>query len=124
MKQHHNNERPSVCLNCLANLTTRGATYRCDSIGERNRFLELVFALKAGRIKHLRHHPNYQLRTRRHDGMTVDVCQYQADSEYYIGDQRVVEDFKPKDPKSWDPVFAVKKRWFEAQEGIEITIKS
>ena len=116
--------KPAGCIGtgCLS-----GSFLHFDSTVEAQRFVQLWMLQDHGEIQRgtLRHHPRYPLCVPGPSGAPIEVCRYEADSTYVTqAGLRVVEDVKPRDPKAQDPVFKLKRRLFEAQYGVEITIVS
>jgi len=101
-----------------------------DSRGEAQRFVHLMRDQRHGLVRKLRHHPRFPLHVPDPSGTPRKFAVYEADSYYQRLDEAsgewldVVEDFKPADPKAQDPQFKLKRRAFELQHGIAITIVS
>lgn len=96
---------------------------RFDSTKEANRYLELLQLRDAGRIVDLTRQVAFPLNVKRADRQTETISRYVCDFEYReVGDRgvlrRVVEDVKG--PYSRTAVYALKKRHFQAQYGVEI----
>lgn len=132
-----------VCLSCRAWLEPRpradgsrsGKPASCSGCGgkdylyfdsaiEARRFVRLWTMQDAHEIRGLRHHPRFDLYTVDPGDMLVKVGVYEADSEYWAGEEHIVEDVKPASEAAQDPVFRWKRRHFEAQFGIRIRIVS
>lgn len=122
--------KPTECASrgCLAG---QKDLLHFDSKGEAQRFAHLMFLQEQGEITALRHHPRYALHALAPGGKPVQVATYEADSVYrkpwrdgLDETMVIVEDYKPGSEKALDPTFKLKRRWFEAQYGIEIKIVS
>ncbi len=117
--------KPKECIapDCLS-----GDFFLFDSKGEALRFLELWSQQDYGLIVPgtLEHHPRYALNAPAPGGgPPITVAHYVADASYVrTGGERVVEDWKPGRDEALDPVFNLKRRWFEAQYTLPITIMS
>jgi hypothetical protein len=93
---------------------------RFHSKAEARRYSELKMLEKAGEIKELELQPKFPLCAHpRMNGAGVKVCDYVADFRYRKGPRGllVIEDVKGMKT----PVYRLKKKWFQAQYGIEIT---
>lgn len=117
--------KPKGCINPNC---TSGKFLHFDSKVEAQRFAQLWMLQDHGRIAAgtLVHHPRYDLcAPDPRGGAPLAVAYYEADSTY-VRDTgaRVVEDVKPRADLAQDPVFKIKRRWFEAQYGLAITIVS
>lgn len=117
--------RPAECIDPHC---SSGTFLRMDSVVEAQRFMALWLMQDAGTIVPgtLTHHPRYPLITLGPDGKPIAVRVYEADSTYVRAacGTRVVEDVKPRADQAQDPVFRLKRAWFEAQYGLPITIVS
>lgn len=85
---HYQAEIWKTCPKCSA---PEGNREYMPSMAELKRASQLIHAVRAGRITHLRFHPRYDLKV---DG--VKVCAYEADAEYREGGKTIVEDTKPE----------------------------
>jgi len=71
------------------------------------------------------HHPRYPIHVCQVDVRAhIKVFEYVADASYELGDRRelVVADFKPRAKAGLDPVFALKRRCWEAQYGRKLVV--
>lgn len=115
--------RPRECIDpACTNAQSRKETrfLFCDSKVEALRFLELWAKQDHGEIANgtLVHHPRFELCTPDpQGGPPVVASSYTADSSYRRASDGVlvVEDVKPERAEAIDPVFRLKRRWFEAQ---------
>lgn len=92
---------------------------RFSSKAEAARFLELKLLEKAGEVRELELQPRFTLCAPvGHSRVPTRVCDYVADFRYREGPRGmlVIEDVKGMKT----PVYRLKKKWFEAQYGIEI----
>lgn len=93
---------------------------RFASKAEAARYAELKLLEKAGEVKELELQPKFPLCAHpRIHGAGVKVCDYVADFRYRHGPRGVLVIEDVKGMKT--PVYRLKKKWFEAQYGIEIT---
>lgn len=89
---------------------------RFDSRGEYKRWCDLQFLEGAGEISNLRRQVKYDLFV-----SGKKVCFFKPDFEYIERGETITEDFKsPSTAK--EPLFRLKKKMFEAQEGRELRI--
>jgi Protein of unknown function (DUF1064) len=82
------------------------------SKGEAGRYKKLKSLLKRKKINKLIPHPRFPLYVN-----GVLLCTYVADFEYYIGERRVVEDYKGY---KLTPEYKLKKKLMKIIYGIEI----
>lgn len=104
---HHKGIKPSQCMNC-----GRMDFTKFDSIGEANRYAQLLLRQRAGEISNLRHHVSFPLMTVGKQGLASQFAIYEAD---YVYDERgitIIEDFKSA--SGIDPTAALKLRCMEA----------
>ena len=122
---HEGFTKPPACEEC--GHTGKKAFLHYGSAGEARRFVKLMRELDHGLIMDLHHHPSYHLHAWTDQG-PVKVCRYEADSCYrrlerWTDDldteheqyRLIIEDFKPRAAAGLDPVFKLKRAWFEAQ---------
>lgn len=110
-------ERPKRCSRCGVS-----GMHLFDSQKELRRFAELILLERAKMIANLEIHPRFALSVRAPDGSLVDIGAYEADFAYIERGQRAIEDVKPRDTRSHDPLFVWKRKHFEAQYGVELRI--
>ena len=93
--------------------------YYCQSDKEATRLGQLLMLQHYEQISELEVHPSFEFIEN-----GIKVFTYNADTRYLNKENvRIIEDVKAsKNPKSWDPVFVLKKKLIEARYGIEITI--
>lgn len=125
-----------VCKEC--NTSYRIQVKRCAcghkafsyfaSMKEYKRGQELSLLEKAGAITELEYQPRFPLTAAYFTGSIamakpVDTgVTYVADFAYVEGGRKVVEDVKTTSEDGDDPVFKLKRKWFEACYGIELTV--
>lgn len=108
----HKHDKPAQCLGC-----GRMDFEKFDSIGEVNRYAELLLRVHAGLISNLETQVRFPLMAHRADGVGVKVGEYWADFVYLRDGQQVIEDFKG----AITDVAAWKLRHMTAQ-GLPVTI--
>lgn len=110
----HKADKPVQCMDC-----GRMDFEKFDSIGETNRYAELLLRVRAGLISNLETQVKFPLMAHRADGVGVKVGEYWADFVYLRTDsgERVVEDYKG----AITDVASLKLRWMAAQ-GLPVTI--
>ena len=89
------------------------------------RFMTLARMEEDGEIRGLRIHTKWPLKTIDPTGGVVSVLHYVDDFNYHdaASGRLVIEDCKGSDKRAaMDPVFMLKRQWFEAQYGMTITI--
>ena len=79
-----------------------------DSKGERGRWQELQLLEKAHKLSNLRRQTRWVFVVNEEP-----ICYYVADFEYWIGDVRVVEDYKSEHTRKL-AVYRIKKKLFQA----------
>jgi Protein of unknown function (DUF1064) len=82
-----------------------------DSQGEYRRYLRLVALEADGLIRNLRHHVSFKLEVN-----DRDIATYVADFVYYVGDTKIVEDFKG----FATDIYKIKRKLMYAVHGIWI----
>ncbi len=93
---------------------------RFHSKAEARRYSELKLLEKAGEVKELELQPEFPLYAPSKSwGKHELVCTYVADFRYRQGPRGVLVIEDVKGMKT--PVYRLKKKWFQAQYGIEIT---
>ena len=95
------------------------------SLPEYKRYCTLNLWAKTAIIKNLKLQPRFPLHSYcQADQSAVHVFDYVADFEYIFSQngQRIIEDVKPKRIEAQDPVFKLKRKLFEAEYGLTLTI--
>lgn len=116
----HEGKRPLICEQCR-----HGNFLHYDSAGEARWFVGLMRGLDAGELHNLLHHPRYPIHVCQVDVRAhIKVFDYVGDAEYELGDRRelITADFKPRAKAGLDPLFALKRKCFEAQYGRPVTV--
>lgn len=113
---------------CGHKACTSGLFWHFDSKVEGFRYAALLMQQDHGLIESgtLVHHKRYPLCAPHPRGLApVEFAYYEADSSYTLASGvRVVEDVKPRAEQAQDPLFVHKRKHFEAQYGITLTIIS
>lgn len=121
---HEEPKKPPACEQC--GHTGKDWALHYGSAGEGRRFVKLMRELDHGLISELSHHPTFSLLAYTAQG-PVKAARYEADSCYrrltcFVEDGvqheqelLVIEDYKPRAAAGLDPVFKLKRKWFEAQ---------
>jgi hypothetical protein len=108
----HKADKPVQCMDC-----GRMDFEKFDSIGETNRYAELLLRVHAGMISNLETQVRFPLMAHRADGVGVKVGEYWADFTYTRDGKQVIEDFKG----AITDVAQLKLRWMTGM-GLPVTI--
>jgi len=121
--------KPTECMGADANPPCHSRLFlHFDSQVEGRHFMQLIQLERAGRVRGMVHHPRFELVTVNPDRMLQVVGLYVADVAYeWLPDNQQewvyrVDDVKPRSDQALDPLFVWKRRHFEAQTGLTITL--
>lgn len=112
----HEHKRPGRCDVC-----GHPEFFHYDSAGEARWFVGLMRQLDHDELSELRHHPPYAIHVTGPTGVQK-VFDYVADAEYVRKGKLVTADFKPRAKAGLDPVFALKRKCFEAEYGRRVLV--